>query len=851
MNTTPIYVSPAGHDTWSGRLPDANADGTDGPLRSLAAAQTAVRQIKARLQEPAQIRVELRGGRYELDEPWRFHAEDGGFGRKTNRLAQTWPVVWAAYRGEMPVISGGRHIPGPWTRETVNGRTVYTTTPPDELLEDGAFTQLWVNGERRERPRLPKQGLWQVDRGLEGDGKAQGCLHPSTGFVFQDGQISACWHNVDDVRLHLFGWWVDRHVGIRAIDESNRVVRFDRTARLRMEWPGGGGIDFVVENVFEALTEPGEWYLDRPAKKLFYLPLPDEDVNTAEVVVGKQPQLLRIERAAHLRFENLTFAHCEWRLPDDQAGENQAAAHVPAAIALRGSADCVFAGCRVAHVNTYGVEMLDGTTETILDRCTLTDLGAGGVRIWHGCRRNAVLDCEIGPGGLVFAAACGVLIGKAMGNRVEHCHIHDFYYTGISVGWTWGYEESDGYGNIIEWNHIHHLGKGLLSDMGGIYLLGHATGTRLRYNHIHDIDCRNYGGWCIYLDEGSTDVLVESNLCYRANRHALNQHYGRNNTVCNNILAYGGDAVLSLSKPEPHLCMSFERNILLSRDGLILNGLLPERWMSRDTRFERNLYWCASGPVTFERQPHYFATQPFPDGFAAEASRFTALGTIPPAAKASPSESEWDGAFTVGRFTEAWGLATTPEGFAELRFLACGGDLLIRGRMPRPTGYRIIPRDILWNREHIELFLKPFPTRPGMVQFGLDSDGEAATVWQDCEAPEGFAIASRLEKHDQGWQCEIRIPLAAIATQIGPGEKPDWRYLAGFVVAGLAVDAAFWREHGHDPDGVFADPLFVDPAKGDFRLLPDSPAFAMGFVPWAMEQAGPREDLSPTQGCRT
>jgi hypothetical protein len=138
-----------------------------------------------------------------------------------------------------------------------------------------------------------------------------------------------------------------------------------------------------------------------------------------------------------------------------------------------------------------------------------------------------------------------------------------------------------------------------------------------------------------------------------------------------------------------------------------------------------------------------------------------------------------------------------------------------------------------------------------MVQFGLDSDGEAATVWQDCEAPEGFAIASRLEKHDQGWQCEIRIPLAAIATQIGPGEKPDWRYLAGFVVAGLAVDAAFWREHGHDPDGVFADPLFVDPAKGDFRLLPDSPAFAMGFVPWAMEQAGPREDLSPTQGCRT
>jgi hypothetical protein len=103
IRTTPtFYVSPAGNDDWSGRLHEPNAAQTDGPLRTLTAAQAAVRKLKTKLGEPAEIRVELRAGIHELDEPWRFHAEDGGFGRTSNRLAKTWPVTWAAYHGETP-----------------------------------------------------------------------------------------------------------------------------------------------------------------------------------------------------------------------------------------------------------------------------------------------------------------------------------------------------------------------------------------------------------------------------------------------------------------------------------------------------------------------------------------------------------------------------------------------------------------------------------------------------------------------------------------------------------------------------------------------------------------------------
>jgi hypothetical protein len=212
-----------------------------------------------------------------------------------------------------------------------------------------------------------------------------------------------------------------------------------------------------------------------------------------------------------------------------------------------------------------------------------------------------VSDCDIGDGGHVYPAGVGVLIGRSTGNRIEHNHIHDLYYTGISAGWNWGYAESDGYGNLIEWNHIHDIGKGLLSDMGGIYLLGHAGGTRLRFNHIHDIVCRRYGGWCAYTDEGSSDVLIESNLCYRANKDAFHQHYGRNNVVRNNILAYGGESVLAYSAQEEHLGVTFESNILLSHDMPILRNAGPERWTPRQTRFQRNLYWCEAGAPEFSR----------------------------------------------------------------------------------------------------------------------------------------------------------------------------------------------------------------------------------------------------------
>lgn len=873
-NPVECYVAVNGNDTWSGRFPSPKADGSDGPLRTLEAAQRAVRRIKAGSQEPVDLRVILRGGVYELDETWRFHAEDSGFGRATNRNAKTRPVAWVAYPGERPVISGGRRIVGPWTFETVNGVGAYVCTPPSELLERGGFTQLWVNGERRERPRLPKKGLWQVERGLDTDFSQWGHAHSTKACVYKAGQLRADWRNLSDVQLHFFAWWVDRHVKIRSLDEATRTVHFDRTAKLRMEWGLGDGVDFVAENVFEALTDPGEWYLDRHAGKLYYIPLPGEDMDHAVVVAGRLAQLLDIdgggiqpgrtgnedgrgEGGGHLRFEGLTFAHCEWRLPEDQAGDMQAAVNVPAAIRVRQAEDCVFADCVIAHTNSYGIEMTDGTVETRVENCRLHDLGAGGVKIWHGCARNAVLDCEIGPGGLVFAAACGVLIGRATGNRVEHCHIHDFFYTGISVGWNWGYAESNSYGNLIEWNHIHDLGKGLLSDMGGIYLLGHASGTRLRFNHIHDITCRRYGGWCIYTDEGSSDVLIESNLAYNANKDVFHQHYGRNNQVVNNVFAYGGDAVLAYGKPEPHVGLVFERNIFLSHREPMLREAGLDRWTPRQAVFRRNLYWCESGPVTFHRGGvGLYASQPFPQGFKAEEARFAALDNVP-TVNQTPAEADWRRALAVDRFVTQSGAAEAPAGVGEVRFLRQADTLHVRALFKRPALHERVSGSV-WAREHVELFLKPFGDRSGMVQLGLASDGETAAIWHGCEPPAAFDWRADAVPTGQGWQATLDIPLGPVATassqspftshHVDTTACPSWSFLAGFATLPEVGDWASWQAQGHDPKGVVADPLFADSRKGDFRLRPDSPALKMGHVPFDVAEAGCRSVWSHTSG---
>ncbi|MBU0607863.1 MAG: DUF5123 domain-containing protein, partial [Armatimonadetes bacterium] len=196
-------------------------------------------------------------------------------------------------------------------------------------------------------------------------------------------------------------------------------------------------------------------------------------------------------------------------------------------------------------------------------------------------------------------------IGASGNNQITHNDISDFFYTTIAVGWSWGYRPTVSHNNKIEFNHLHHLGWGVLSDMGGVYTLGISDGTTVSNNVIHDVysyDRYGGGGWGLYNDEGSSNITLENNLVYNVKTGTYHQHYGKDNTVRNNILCFSMNGQLQRSRPEEHNSFNFENNIVVWKEGDLFRG----NWRNLHMTTRKNCYWLTSKePVMF----HEFTLQ--------------------------------------------------------------------------------------------------------------------------------------------------------------------------------------------------------------------------------------------------
>jgi len=408
------------------------------------------------------------------------------------------------------------------------------------------------------------------------------------------------------------------------VDAARRLVTFDRPSLFSLDdtCPPRPSV-YWVENVREALDTPGQWYLDRPQGQLTYLPRPRERINVTEVVAPRLTQVLRVvgranAPVAHLSFEGLTISHNEWEPPAGFASSLQAAIDAPGAVLFEYALNCSFRRCAVEHVGSYGIDVALGCSDIEIARSSFRDLGAGGVKIGHfydveagerGQRRKAALPRgphsrritvaanEITDGGRIYPGSVGVFVGENPDNKVVHNHIHHLPWMGISVGSLHTFEPDQARNNAVEWNHVHHIGQGVLSDIGGIYTSSIQPGTRIRYNTVHDIRHRDYGGWGIYTDQGTADVVVESNLVYRCTSGPLFVSFCGNVTVQNNILAFGDEyqifRALRMDRPQ----YAFRRNIVYYTRGRVVGYWDPD---SRQVAFDHNLYWNAGGgPLDF------------------------------------------------------------------------------------------------------------------------------------------------------------------------------------------------------------------------------------------------------------
>jgi hypothetical protein len=179
----------------------------------------------------------------------------------------------------------------------------------------------------------------------------------------------------------------------------------------------------------------------------------------------------------------------------------------------------------------------------------------------------------------------GILSRHASGCAYIHNQIDDLFSTGISSGWVWGYKPSVTHDVLIEANDIHDIGQGVISDLGGIYTLGPQPGTVIRRNRIRDVTARGSRGWGIYLDEGSSWIVVEGNLVSRTLSGGFHQHFGTGNVVRDNVFAFGRDAQLKRTRNEED-SFAFVRNIVVWRQGSLFEG----RWLVGNFLSDRNCY---------------------------------------------------------------------------------------------------------------------------------------------------------------------------------------------------------------------------------------------------------------------
>ena len=573
-----FYVATNGKDTWSGTLAAPNSNNTDGPFASISRAQTAVQAI---LKNPngrtKPIQVLVRAGTYYPTQSLNFTSADSG--------TKTLEVIWGNYPNEAPVISGGTRITN-WTHGAGNQ---WTTTLSSSTKY---FEQMYYNGQRRLRPRLggylgtyyriaatvylpsnsdPNCSVYMPGLGWE-------CFDR---FVYTASDpISSTWENLNspypqgDIALYDFEKWTASELRIKSIDTRAHIVYLTGPTDQQDNYHGMiAGHRYVVENLKDAFTQPGQWFLDRSKTPwtLTYLANSGENPTTDTVIIPQMTQVLIATGLQYVTFQGLTFEHDNWTVPSPQGYASVTSDQgVSGAFGCYNCSYVTLNGLVLTQTQGGGVEFFTNSTSATtahntIENSAFYDLGAFGIRYGllsqytdtdaNVAQFGTVENNVIAGYGRVTPGAFAIAQGSGHDNLYTHNEIYDGYQAGIKVcalGCFPGSNNSRGtFNNVSSFNLIYNLGEGITDDLGGVYYNTDpaATGNQVLNNRIHDIsdasalDIDGYGGQGIYIDANTANVLVQNNLVYRVSGSAQAQTCGPQsartpNDVINNIFAF-------------------------------------------------------------------------------------------------------------------------------------------------------------------------------------------------------------------------------------------------------------------------------------------------------------------------
>jgi hypothetical protein len=567
-----FFVAGNGSDSWSGRLSKPNTEGTDGPSATLQAARDAARKLG----KGQQRKIVVQAGRYFLDRTLALSDEDAGL------------AIESAPGAEV-CLYGGRQIAG-WKKD---GGNFYSAALPG--VKDGKwdFRVLVVNGRYCPRARLPEKDTFQHLSSFDvpwmtttgGGWKRKPTHEELTTLKYRPEDLSDQL-DVNNAEITVYHMWDESLIGVAYNDTESHTLTFKTPSGHP---PGAFGVKkYVVWNVREGMTQPGQWRLDRTAGKVVYWPLPTEDMGKAEAFAPVIESIIKIQGTSDITVRGLTLSVTTTPLEAGGFG----AGRFDGAISVSSAENCQLIDLEILNVGGQGIKA--SGTRLHIEKCHVHHIGACGI-VCSGTE-VAVTDNHIHDVGLTYPSALA-LQGGGKDSLYSHNEIHDAPYTAINCG---------GQNNRIEHNLIYRA-MTELHDGGGIYCFA-GNGLVLAGNFIRDIvDTGGYGSSAYYLDERSQNCLVEGNLSIGIVRPSHN-HMADNNTIRNNVFISSEDASLTFPRSSGY---TFEKNIIVAEGKIIFDN------HEGITTWKDNCLFSRAGKIEGNKLDRYTRTGSYelkPDG---------------------------------------------------------------------------------------------------------------------------------------------------------------------------------------------------------------------------------------------
>jgi hypothetical protein len=457
-----------------------------------------------------------------------------------------------------PMISGGEKVTD-WTKNA-DGLWEAEVSGPKKIRE------LFMDRKRLIRARHPNNGYLRVKK--VGDDRR-------THFYFEKGDFPIS-EETDLPELVLLHDWSISRIQVGEIDEEqNKLTAVDS---IGARSPAFFNLDnwepdprYFLENSKVFLDNDYEWYFDEKSRTVF-LQLPDDlNPNDLNIFVPVSEGIIKLtgnekKPLKNIHFEGISFKHSAWQIPEkgyagvqachfDGHSSKKGWSVVPAAVQAVWNENCSFNNCTFENLGGSGVWFGTGSKNCSIENSSFFDISGNGIMIGEGRDReidgdkwyeaapeqvalgNSILNSKINDCGAQFFGAVGIWCGLTAETTIRNNEIYDLPYTGVSIGWMWNPQPTPCRDNTIEGNHIHHIMQ-TLSDGGGIYMLGLQPGSKLIGNRIHDvkINAGRAESNGMFLDEGTTDVVVAENLIYNISKSPLRFHRATTNMVKENYL---------------------------------------------------------------------------------------------------------------------------------------------------------------------------------------------------------------------------------------------------------------------------------------------------------------------------